>query len=70
LRQIVIDARKRPELSREEAAGAERLFIRVDQEFLRHRDGASTLHQFVEQYAGTEAALLTGVDILSDGRAT
>jgi tetratricopeptide (TPR) repeat protein len=72
LRQIVIDARKRlPELSLDEAARAERLFITVDQEFSRDRDDwVSTLQQFVERHAGTEAALLARVDILSNGRAT
>jgi tetratricopeptide (TPR) repeat protein len=72
LRQIVIDARQRlPELSPEEAARAERLFITADQEFSRDRNNwIFTLQQFVERYATSEAALLTRVEILSDGRAT
>ena len=72
LRQIVSDARKRlPELSPEEAARAERLFISADQEFSRDRNNwILTLQQFVEKHAGSEAALLTRVEILSDGRAT
>ena len=77
LRQIVIDARKRlPGLSPEEAARAERLFITADQiaadpEFSRDRNNwIRTLQQFVDTYAGSEAALLTRVEILSDGRAT
>lgn len=72
LRQIVIDGRKRlPELSREQAARAERLFITAEQEFSRDRNNWTlTLQQFVDKYIGTEAALLTRVEILSDGRAT
>lgn len=72
LRLMVIDARERlPELSPEEAARAERLFITADQESSRDRNNwIDTLQQFVEKYAGTEAALLTRVEILSDGRAT
>jgi tetratricopeptide (TPR) repeat protein len=72
LRQLLIDARKRlPELSREEAARAERLFINADHALSRDPNNwVDALQQFADRYAGTQAALLTRVEILSHGNAT
>lgn len=72
LHRLVIDARKRlPHGSREEAARAERLFMDGDVELSRSRDTwLDALQRFAEKYTGTEAALLTRVEILSAAKAT
>ncbi|HSC26733.1 MAG TPA: hypothetical protein VLD67_05640, partial [Vicinamibacterales bacterium] len=70
LQQIVADARKRlPDLPREAAARAERVFVNVDAEFSsdRRREWKTALTRFIEQYRGTEAALLAEVDVISAG---
>ena len=67
LRRIVADARARlSELPREEAAQAERMFMMVDAQFSNDRNSWATgLARFIEQYRGTEAALLAEVDLIS-----
>ena len=69
LRRIVTDARpKLAELPREDAARAERAFIIVDSHVSSDRNSyRPALQRFVEQYRGTEAALLTEVDVISNG---
>jgi tetratricopeptide (TPR) repeat protein len=69
LRGILADARRRlPEIPREEAARAERLFVNLDGLFGNRgsRDEWRTrLTRFVEEYKGTEAALFAEVDLIS-----
>ena len=67
LRGIVADARRRlPELPREEAARAERVFLMVDAQFSQDRNAhGSALARFIEQYRGTEASLLAEVDLIA-----
>jgi hypothetical protein len=56
-------------LPREEAAGAERVLMNLDTAFTRDRNSwPEKLKQFTQQFAGTEAALLTEVDLLQLGR--
>ena len=67
--RIVADARpKLADLPREDAARAERVFIiadsHVSSEWSSYRPA---LERFVEQYRGTEAALLTEVDVIANG---
>lgn len=70
LKLIVADARKRlPGIPREEAARAERVFTTLDGEFSRNYDEwPKRLTRFIEQYRGTEAALLAEVDVITSGR--
>ena len=56
------------DLPREDAARAERVFVSVDAE--RSQTGGnqpSRLVRFIEQYRGTQAALLTEVDVINWG---
>jgi tetratricopeptide (TPR) repeat protein len=66
LTEIVAAARKRlPEFAREEAARIERSLISVEAPFSRDRNWWSErLTRFVDEYRGTEAALLAEVDII------
>lgn len=72
LQAIVADARKRSaELSTEASARAERILLEFDGYFspAPNRDARTiALTNFVETHAGTEAALLTEVDLLTAGR--
>ena len=66
---VVASARKRlPDLPREEAARAERMFVRLDVELSPPRaEQSQRLTRFIEQYRGTEAALLAEVDVITSG---
>ena len=72
LRGILADARRRlPELPREEAARAERLFINLDGLFDNRGsedDWRARLTRFIADYKGTEATLLAEVDLISSSR--
>jgi outer membrane protein assembly factor BamD (BamD/ComL family) len=67
LMAIVAAARKRlPELPREDGARAERMLLSVDAQFSSDRNRwGEILRRFVEQYRGTEAALLAEVDVIT-----
>jgi tetratricopeptide (TPR) repeat protein len=70
MRKILDDGRRRlSELAREEAARAERIFMLIDGETSRS-PGAwpDRLRRFIEQYRGTETALLAEVDLIGSGR--
>jgi tetratricopeptide (TPR) repeat protein len=69
LRETVAAARKRlPELDREGAARAERVFLRIDAEAeLGNWNLEARLARFVEEYRGTEAALLAEVELVGGG---
>ena len=67
LKQIVADARRiLPTLPREDAARAARLFLSVDGEFdpNSRRAAHERLTRFIEEYRGTETAVLAEVDAL------
>jgi hypothetical protein len=70
LRPIVAEARKAAEtLSREPKAHLARVLVTVDSELDRTRDSypwRTRLSEFASEYAGTEAALLAEVDLLTD----
>jgi tetratricopeptide (TPR) repeat protein len=68
LRRIAADARLRlTELPREEAARAGRVLLMIDAQLSPDRNAYSTgLARFVEQYRGTEAALLAEVDLIAN----
>jgi hypothetical protein len=70
LRGLVDDARRRlSDVPREEAARAERVFLTIEAQFSRDRNAwAAGLARFVEQYRGTETALLAEVDLIGNGR--
>ena len=52
---------------REEAARAERVFLTIEAQFSRDRNAwAAGLARFVEQYHGTETALLAEVDLIGN----
>lgn len=72
LQGIVADARQRlPELPREEAARAARVLLNLDAELSGVRDDSrAPLKRYVEEYRGTEAALLAEVDVIAADRAT
>jgi tetratricopeptide (TPR) repeat protein len=70
MRQIVADARTRlPDLPREEAARAERQFVPIDAELSldRQRTWSTGIARVVEQYRGTEAAVLAELDLIGSG---
>ena len=70
LQELVEDARKQlPRLPREEAARAERQLLLLDRQpsLAKPQAFADRLKAFVEQYAGTEAALLTEIDVMVFG---
>ncbi len=70
LQELVDAARMQlPRLSREEAARAERQLLIVDRSvpFDQRQSTVDRLRAFVQQYAGTETALLTEVDVIESG---
>ena len=70
LQALVEDARKQlPRLPREEAARAERQLLMSDRQpsLAKPVAFADKLRAFVDQYAGTEAALLTEIDVMVFG---
>jgi tetratricopeptide (TPR) repeat protein len=70
LQELVEDARKQlPRLPKEEAARAERQLLLLDrQPSLAKRPAfADQLRTFVQQYAGTDTALLTEIDVMVFG---
>ena len=70
LQQLVDAARMQlSQLSREEGARAERQMLLVDRSVAadQRRSTVDRLRPFVQQYAGTETALLTEVDVIEFG---
>jgi hypothetical protein len=70
LRQIVDAARARlPDLPREDAARVARQLLLIDRPSLNVRRPAfvDELRSFVQQYSGTETALLTEIDVIAFG---
>ena len=70
LQELVDSARTQlPRLSREDAARAERQLLLVDRSGPPNpqQGTADRLRRFVEQYAGTDTALLTEVDVIQTG---
>jgi tetratricopeptide (TPR) repeat protein len=71
LQQLVDTARGRlRELAREDAARTERQLLMVDRTPMPDTSFRQRLERFVADYRGTEAALLTEVDIILNGRAS
>ncbi len=67
-RQIVADAEKQlPALPREDAARAARVFLNLESELTpgSRNDFPERVARFIEEYRGTEAALLAQVDAIS-----
>jgi tetratricopeptide (TPR) repeat protein len=70
MRQLLAEARKRlPGLPREDAARAARAFVTLDAELSNDPRNRWTdrMARFVEEYRGTETALLAEVDLIGSG---
>jgi TolA-binding protein len=69
MHRIIADARRRlPELPREEAARAEGSFMLMDAQSTERGAAAARLRRFVDEYRGTETALLAEVDLIGFDR--
>jgi tetratricopeptide (TPR) repeat protein len=67
MRAIVADARRgAATLPREQAAELARILLTIQAELDRARDWSARRAAFVAEYAGTETALLTEVDVLTE----